>query len=183
MEQISFEYLYEAADFLKKEQAAFQLLKPALEETLAKNNLAPKSIFFREGSAEKSLYSSVYLFNEGCIFCRICFRGKQHYLSISSKYEELIPEGVAYKILSSDPSYCRISLGSAEEVSQYEAILCEILAAQIDAFPVEFGCCSRYEACSDAMKCIHPDSDMAIKCAYRKNLKKGRIFYGKNKNI
>lgn len=90
MEQISFEDLYEAADFLKKEQAAFQLLKPALEETLAKDNLAPKSIFFREGSAEKSLYSSVYLFNEGCIFCRICFRGKQHYLSISSKYEELI---------------------------------------------------------------------------------------------
>ena len=183
MEQISFEDLYEAADFLKKEQAAFQLLKSALEETLAKDNLAPKSIFFREGSAEKSLYSSVYLFNEGCIFCRICFRGKQHYLSIPSKYEELIPEGVTYKILSSDPSYCRIALGSVEEVSQYKTILCEILAAQIDTFPVEFGCCSRYEACSDAMRCIHPDSDMAIKCAYRKNLKKGKIFYGKNKNI
>ena len=61
MEQISFEDLYEAADFLKKEQAAFQLLKPALEETLAKDNLAPKSIFFREGSAEKRSEFSRYL--------------------------------------------------------------------------------------------------------------------------
>lgn len=183
MEQISFDDLYENADYLEKEQGAFQLLKSALEATLAKDNLAPKSIFFRAGNAEKSQYSSVYLLNESCIFCRICFRGKQHYLSVPSKYEDWIPHGTAYKILSSDPSYCRISLSSVEDVRLYETILCEILAAQIDTFPVEFGCCSRYEACSDAMKCIHPDSDMAIKCAYRKNLKKGKIFYGKNKNI
>ena len=183
MEQITFEDLYETPDFLKKEHAAFQLVQSTLEKTLSSDNLAPNSIFFREGNAEKSLYSSVYLFNEGCIFCRICFRGKQHYLSVPSKYVKLIPEGVTYKILSSDPTYCRIALESVDEVSQYNDLLAEILTAQIDSFPAEFGCCSRYKACSDAMKCIHPDSDMAIKCAYRKNLKRGKIFYGKNKNI
>lgn len=183
MENISFYDLYENADFLKKEHAAFQSIKPALEETLAKDNLAIKSIFFREGSADKSQYSSVYLLNESCIFCRICFRGKQHYLSVPSRYQELLPAGTVYKILSSDPNYCRISLGSVDDVSQYESVLSEILAAQIDTFPEEFGCCSRYEACSDAIKCIHPDSNMAIKCVYRKNLKKGMIFYGKNKTM
>ena len=183
MEQITFEALNDNVDYLEKEQNAFQLLRNALEETLAKDNLSPMSISFRLGNAEKSQYSSVYLFNENCIFCRICFRGKQHYLSIPSTYENHIPDGITYKILSSDPSYCRIALSSVEDVLQIKDVLCKILAMQIDTFPAEFGCCSRYEACSDAMKCIHPDSDMAIKCAYRKNLKKGKIFYGKNKNV
>ena len=183
MEQITFDTLHDNADYLEKEQNAFQLLRSALEETLEKDNLSPMSISFRLGNAEKSQYSSVYLFNESCIFCRICFRGKQHYLSIPSAYEAYIPDGITYKILSSDPSYCRVALDSVEDVLQLKDVLCEILAMQIDTFPTEFGCCSRYEACSDAMKCIHPNSDMAIKCAYRKNLKRGKIFYGKNKNI
>ena len=183
MEQISFENLYEKADYLEKEQGGFQLVKSALEATLAKDNLAPQCIIYRAGNAEKSQYSSVYLFNENCIFCRICFRGKQHYLSVPAKYESRIPDGINYKILTSDPSYCRIPLNSVDDLRLHETMLCEILDAQIDTFPVEFGCCSRYEACSDAMKCIHPDSDMAIKCAYRKNLKQGKVFYGKNKNI
>ena len=47
----------------------------------------------------------------------------------------------------------------------------------------EFGCCSRYEACSDAGHCVHPDIMFAMQCAYRQNLINGKIFYGKNKNI
>lgn len=46
-----------------------------------------------------------------------------------------------------------------------------------------FGCCSRYVECSDAGHCIHPDIMFAVQCAYRENLRKGRIFYGKNKTI
>lgn len=45
-----------------------------------------------------------------------------------------------------------------------------------------FGCCSRYEECSNAKHCIHPDKLTAIACSYRKNLEKGKIFYGLNKN-
>lgn len=46
-----------------------------------------------------------------------------------------------------------------------------------------FSCCSRYEACSDAKHCIHPDTVHSKSCIYRKNLENGKIFYGKNKNI
>ncbi len=46
-----------------------------------------------------------------------------------------------------------------------------------------FGCCSKYEQCSDARKCIHAYKLYAKGCQYRKNLEKGLIFYGKNKNI
>jgi len=46
-----------------------------------------------------------------------------------------------------------------------------------------FGCCSRYEQCSDEMKCVHPDKEHARGCMYKVNLDNGKIFYGKNRNI
>lgn len=46
-----------------------------------------------------------------------------------------------------------------------------------------FGCCSRYEECSDAKHCTHPDIMIASRCAYRQNLHSGKIFYGKNRNV
>lgn len=46
-----------------------------------------------------------------------------------------------------------------------------------------FSCCHRYLQCSDAKKCLHPNKLYSTACIYRHNLEKGRIFYGKNKNI
>ena len=46
-----------------------------------------------------------------------------------------------------------------------------------------FGCCSRYEACSDAKKCLHENKLYARNCIYGAHLADGRIFYGKNRNI
>jgi len=42
--------------------------------------------------------------------------------------------------------------------------------------PETFGCCSSYQECSDAGKCIHNDDEYAG-CQYRKNLEKGHNFY------
>lgn len=47
----------------------------------------------------------------------------------------------------------------------------------------KFGCCSRYEECSDEKRCTHPDIKFAAGCYYRTNLEEGRIFYGRNRNI
>ena len=46
-----------------------------------------------------------------------------------------------------------------------------------------FGCCSRYLKCSDAKECVHEDKQYAKGCAYYSNLKNGKIFYGKNRNV
>ncbi len=46
-----------------------------------------------------------------------------------------------------------------------------------------FSCCSEFEACSDAKKCIHPNRMYSTACSYRYNLEAGRIFYGKNRNV
>ncbi len=46
-----------------------------------------------------------------------------------------------------------------------------------------FGCCSRYEKCSDAKKCLHENRLYALGCAYYHSLREGRIFYGKNRHV
>ncbi|WHH58292.1 hypothetical protein [Petroclostridium sp. X23] len=42
------------------------------------------------------------------------------------------------------------------------------------------GCCSSYVECSDALRCIHEADPEYAGCSYRKNLERGRVFYGKN---
>lgn len=41
-----------------------------------------------------------------------------------------------------------------------------------------FGCCSRFNECSDAKKCIHPNRLYSTACTYRRHLEAGEIFYG-----
>ena len=43
-----------------------------------------------------------------------------------------------------------------------------------------FGCCSKFNICSDLKHCIHKDLFYAKGCMYRKNLEQGIIFYGKS---
>ncbi len=46
-----------------------------------------------------------------------------------------------------------------------------------------FACCSSFEKCSDAMKCVHENKLYSKACMYRDNLDAGRIFYGINRNV
>lgn len=46
-----------------------------------------------------------------------------------------------------------------------------------------FGCCSRFNECSDAKKCVHVNKLYSKACSYRGHLDAGRIFYGKNRNV
>ena len=44
-----------------------------------------------------------------------------------------------------------------------------------------FSCCSAYQKCSDAGKCLYSDDPEYENCAYRKNLEKGLNFYSKKR--
>lgn len=44
-------------------------------------------------------------------------------------------------------------------------------------------CCNDFERCSDEGVCLHRYEADYAGCWYRKNLDKGKIFYGKNRNI
>lgn len=47
----------------------------------------------------------------------------------------------------------------------------------------QFGCCSKFEQCSDAKKCLHENQLYSKACMYRLNLEQGKIFYGINKKL
>ena len=165
------------------EQTAYDLVAPALKELLVSDNLSENHLIFKQNKTGNTQYSSICLFSDSNLFCRISFRGKQPYLAIPSTYVELIPTNVEYKVQKSDPNYCRIPIVNPDDLLNYLALLKKLLEVQIATYPSDFGCCSRYEACSDVMHCVHPDPNMALCCAYRKNMKAGKIFYGKNRNI
>lgn len=44
-------------------------------------------------------------------------------------------------------------------------------------------CCNDFVRCSDALECLHKYDEEYAGCWYRKNLEKGRVFYGKNRNV
>lgn len=169
--------------FEKMEQKAFSLIAPPLKALLEKDNLSSDALYFKQGKSVKAQYSSVYLFNDANLFCRISFRGSHGYFSVSSRFESLFSKELEYQRQASDSNYIRIWMDSPDAIIKHLDLLETLLGMLVDSYPTDFGCCSRYEMCSDVKKCIHPDPEMALRCSYRKNLKNGKIFYGKNKTI
>lgn len=100
-------------------------------------------------------------------------------IEFKSKHDDLFS---AYSIEHSDNGTSRINLKSFDEVIGLASAFATMAERDLVLASDSFGCCSRYEACSDAKRCIHPDQEFSSACAYRKNLEEGRIFYGKNKN-
>jgi len=82
-----------------------------------------------------------------------------------------------------DGNFYKLSLPDLAEAEHYILQMQEALQSILDRVPKEFSCCSRYLACSDARACVNPDKDQALRCAYRKVLHSGRIYYGANRNV
>ena len=86
---------------------------------------------------------------------------------------------------SSDEVYddrFRIPLDSNNLIEWVRDVVQFKISNYVTAAP-SFGCCSQFEECSDAKKCIHPNRMYSTACAYRSNLEAGRIFYGRNRNV
>lgn len=97
-----------------------------------------------------------------------------------STYDEKF---LGHEVSHLENNYSRIIVDSFSDVLALAPILAAIAEAEVVIASDSFGCCSRYEACSDAKKCIHPNPIFSAACMYKKNLEQGKIFYGKNKNI
>lgn len=77
MEQVTLDSFVNMDVCVVKEREAYSIVEEALRETLSKDNLSPDSVFFREGDSQKSQFSSIYLFSENNLLCRICFGGSR----------------------------------------------------------------------------------------------------------
>ena len=118
---------------------------------------------------------------EGALFCRIKETGKQQYVSFRNKYKYWFDnKDIATWSINSDKEFFRITpLDFLHIINEHKDDFGQ-LAAQIciDAmcFP-KFGCCSKYQQCSDIGHCIHDDTLYSSACEYRKNLESGKNFY------
>lgn len=172
MEQLSFEIE------LSDERKAFEIVYPHICDILYNAPMESEVLVFKEINN----CSSVYFLNAGMIFFQVRLRKKTKYLLLPEDCESELPEGVTVCRSKSDPGMIRVSLISPEDILLYVPTLRKILIRLSKKYQT-FGCCSRYEVCSDARTCIHPDVKFALGCQYRHNLIEGKIFYGKNKTI
>lgn len=84
----------------------------------------------------------------------------------------------------SDP-ISRVTIGenNQELKSFFFALIKLVLNNYFSEGGEKFGCCHLYKECSDAKKCLHENILYARSCIYGSNLKAGRVFYGKNRNV
>ena len=163
---------------ISEEQRAFELVYPELKKILLDAPIDSGILNFKEiGNC-----SSVSFMDSGEVVFQIRIRKKTNYILIPEKYEYMLSSATSISKSKSNPGMIRISIQSYEDILQYASVLCEILDKICRKYR-DFGCCSRYEECSNAKKCIHPDPKFALACWYRYNLLDGKIFYGENKNI
>ncbi len=107
--------------------------------------------------------------------------GKKNYFYIKAEPGDL-PEEYKLQVLKSMPGFVRFELNENQDFNELSNILGFLYDRSIVA-PIIFGCCNSFILCSDAKKCVNKDPILALGCMYRENLEKGRIFYGKNRNV
>ena len=150
---------------------------PLFRKIQEERSISMDDVHFKECASYYSLYFKTFL-----AFQLKLGKSKSYIAAPSSIVKELPPDESYYQI-PSNRDFTRIPLESAHlSEAQLDAIH-GIILSTIDRCQKEFDCCSRYEACSDAKHCIHPDRKFSIGCGYRKILESGIVFYGKNRNI
>lgn len=157
------------------EKWVFEELKPVLEKVIKQNNADSTKLRAKKGKT----YTSV-LYEPQLAF-RIYCRDGQSYFSVANIYAEA---SCADMVGKKGEQFTNFSFSATSEgVARFADFLSIVMDSVINAIPKQFDCCSRYNQCSDARRCIHPDPEMAVACGYRKILKQGHIYYGKNRNI
>ena len=159
------------------EQKVYELVYPELKDIIFNAPMDSGILIFQENMN----CSSVYFLDSNDLLLRIRLRKKSRYILIPEEYEDLLPPDAVVSRTKSDIGMVRIAIQDCEDILLYVPVLRSVLE-RICRKHRDFGCCSRYEACSDAKACIHPDPKFALGCWYHKNLLDGKIFYGKNKN-
>lgn len=162
------------------ETDVYEFLYTDLLDIVHNNSVDPSRLMLKEGKS----YSSVWYDTQMAF--RICCRSNHHYFGVSNNFPLCIPESLHDFITNDGKSDGFINYSfnpTLESVAVFKPLLSAALDAAIDALPKEYDCCSRFDECSNAKRCVHPNPTMAIGCGYRKILKSGRIFYGPNRNI
>ena len=160
---------------MSQETRIYEQLRPAIETACAELQLDPAKFRFEE----RANFSSIY-FGSLVIF-RIRCRGQGDYLEVKAKARDLIPEDLNPYPGKTD-SMIRIPIQPDGLNPAVLAIVRPVIEETVKQQGKDFDCCDRYMECSDARQCVRSDF-RAFLCGYRKVLKSGRVFFGKNRNV
>lgn len=95
-----------------------------------------------------------------------------------------VPKDAEVKFLQSDEDNVHVLFSKDSfELVNYIRANTKYSLANYESKASTFGCCSRFNDCSDAKKCVHENKLYSKACMYRRHLDSGKIFYGKNRNI
>lgn len=167
-------------EMISDEKKAFDLLYPELCDMIMGAPIDSGILIFEE----LQNFSSVYFMDKSNLLFRIRLRKESRYISIPQKYTYLLPSDIEFKNVKSDVGMVRVAIRAYTDILKYTAALRAILDQSYrEHLDFNMGCCGRYQECSDAGTCVHPDSRVSLSCWYRHNLLQGKVFYGKNRNI
>ena len=126
-------------------------------------------------------YTAAYFAN--FTMFRVRIRAGEQCVFVPDMFQDILPDGFLWRKVPSEKGYFRLVIDETHPLEDYTDFLTRIAGETVNRYPKEWDCCSRYEECSDAKKCVHPDKAIALGCGYRKILASGRIFYGANRNV
>lgn len=166
---------------LNSEKDAYDILCSILRPTLENENMDTAQMRFRPGKEQTSEYSSIFV--SSGLFMRLRFRGTKKYAAIPNTYFTSIKAEFDSETLSqleSASDFIRLPLSTPSDLMQYSEMIQKCFLKMLGSLTGQFDCCSRYEECSDLLRCVCPDKNLALGCRYKKNLRNGVVFYGKN---
>ncbi len=165
-------------EFRTPEKYVYGLIEETIIDVIHKYFLHEKELKLQKC---QGYWSITYL---SSIIAKIHFGKKVRYIAVDSHAAKplLDKKNIQYSSTKSDPQFVRIFLGNPDDVRDYLDIISVSVQSTLNNVPRAFDCCSRYEVCSNAKKCLQPDEQLRLDCGYRRALAAGRIFYGKNKN-
>jgi len=156
-------------------------VKICIEELSKDNSFFDPTIKRYELRLNKS-YETILLCNSAVIRVKQ-LKNKETRLELSKKHMDLFGLQNEVKYTNSEVHWGKLSFDESVAIQIINNIKAVFERCYTDESVESFGCCSRYNECSDEMKCIHPDIKFAKGCYYKIHLENERIFYGKNRNI
>ncbi len=122
-----------------------------------------------------------YSFYGNVAFWYTCIKSGA-YIEFPERFEKFISSEISVQRRNNGVLRVSLSDNPAFE-SEYSKIIDSIYEYCRENRAYEFDCCSRYQECSDARKCVNPNRELMLKCRYCAKLEKNIVFYGENRNI
>ena len=153
----------------------YDMIRRPLEKALGSYWITPDKLLF----IQRKSYDSICLINESRLILRLYSQGGRSFIALPPRDRKYIIPGVAYERRAD--GFLKIEVPGDVLPSELSALLETVADQEVLSFPSTFGCCALYEECSDPRRCLRADAndDIYLGCYYRKNLRNGKVFYGK----